>query len=236
MAAAAVVWVGIDAGKVRHHAVAVDGSGDVLWSVKVSNDQQAIADLLTRAAVGGGEVRWAVDLTSASAALLLGMLLRAGQKVIYVPGRTVNRMAGAFRGEGKTDAKDARIIAETARMRHRDLADVAVPDDLVVELGRLTSHRTDLSAEWVRGVNRLRELLTAIFPALERAFDFTTRSALMLVAECCTPAELRQVDEGRLVARLAERGARNAATMAAAARRAARVRTSSCPAKRPRRC
>lgn len=187
----------------------------------VDNDQQAIAELLTRAAAAGREVRWAVDLTSPAAALLLAMLLRAGQQVVFVPGRTVNRMAGAFRGEGKTDAKDARIIAETARMRHRDLSAVAVPDDLAVELGRLTAHRTDMSAEWVRGVNRLRELLTGVFPALERTFDYTTRSALMLVAEYCTPAELRQVDAGQLAARLAELGARNATAMAAAAVRAA---------------
>jgi hypothetical protein len=31
--------------------------------------------------------------------------------------------AGVFRGEGKTDAKDARVIAETARMRS-DLTEV----------------------------------------------------------------------------------------------------------------
>lgn len=40
-----------------------------------------------------------------------------GHKVVYVPGRVVHGMAGVFRGEGKTDAKDARVIADTARMR-----------------------------------------------------------------------------------------------------------------------
>ncbi|MFG2018256.1 hypothetical protein [Actinomadura geliboluensis] len=40
-----------------------------------------------------------MDLTSAAAALPLAMLLTTGQKVVYVPGRTVNGMAGAFRGE-----------------------------------------------------------------------------------------------------------------------------------------
>lgn len=35
VAAAAVVWVGIDAGKARHHAVAVESDGGVLWSMKV---------------------------------------------------------------------------------------------------------------------------------------------------------------------------------------------------------
>lgn len=37
----------------------------------------------------------------------------------------------------------------------------------MVELTRLTSYRADLMADWVRGINRLRDLLTSIFPALE---------------------------------------------------------------------
>lgn len=208
MTAADVVWVGIDAGKANHHAAAVAADGEMLWSVKVVNDQQAIEELINRATNTGAQVCWAVDLTSAAAALLLAMLLTIGQRVVYVPGRTVNRMAGAFRGEGKTDAKDARIIAETARMRHRDLTEVAAPDELVVELSRLTSHRADLSADWVRGVNRLRELLTSIFPALERAFDYTTRSALTLVADYCTPTEIREGGADELAEYLAERGVR----------------------------
>jgi transposase len=236
VAAAVAAWVGIDAGKARHHAVAVNGDGEVLWSVKVSNDQQAIVDLLARAGVVGGEVRWAVDLTGPAAALLLGVLLNAGQRVVFVPGRTVNRMAGAFRGEGKTDAKDARIIAETARMRHRDLAVVAMPDDLAVELSRLTAHRSDLSAERVRGVNRLREPLTSVLPALERAFDYTTRSALMLVSEYCTPAALRAVNAEQLAARLADLGTRNATAMAALPCALPRRRTSCCPARPRPRC
>jgi hypothetical protein len=37
------------------------------------------------------------------------------------------------RGEGKIGAKDARVIAETARMR-RDLTEITTPYELVVEL------------------------------------------------------------------------------------------------------
>ncbi|TML22104.1 MAG: IS110 family transposase [Actinobacteria bacterium] len=53
--AADVVWVGVDAGKVKHHAAAIDADGGLLWSVKVSNDQKAIADLVARAVSGGVE-------------------------------------------------------------------------------------------------------------------------------------------------------------------------------------
>ncbi|MDR0346127.1 MAG: IS110 family transposase, partial [Nocardiopsaceae bacterium] len=116
-----VIWVGIDAGKASHHAAAVDADGRLLWSMKVANDQRRIEELITRAGRSGGQVRWAVDLVSPMASLLLAVLLTSGQDVVYVPGRMVSGLAGALGGEGKTDAKDARVIADIARMR-RDLA------------------------------------------------------------------------------------------------------------------
>jgi hypothetical protein len=122
MTARDVVWVGVDAGKEAHHAAAVDADGHALWSTRVLNDQAAIEALIARAERDGADVRWAVDLTCAAAALLLALLVAAGQRLVYVPGRTVNRMAGAFAGEGKTDVKDARVIADTAQLR-RDLTE-----------------------------------------------------------------------------------------------------------------
>jgi transposase len=201
-----LVWVGIDVGKAAHHACAMDAAGRVVFSRKVINDQAAIEQLVERAGQAGGEVRWAIDLTSNAAALLMAVLVATGQQVVYVPGRVVNRMTGAFRGEAKSDAKDARVIAETARMRS-DLTSVTATDELVVELTRLTGHREDLMADWVRGVNRLRDLLTGIFPALERAFDYSTRSALILLTGFQTPTAIRDAAPDGVAAYLREHGA-----------------------------
>jgi transposase len=227
--AADVVWVGIDAGKSSHHAAAVDAGGKRLWSVKVANQRQ-IEELIARAARSGAEVRWAVDLVSPAAALLLAILLSGGQKVVYVPGRVVHGMAGVFRGEGKTDAKDARVIADTARMRG-DLAELTATDELVVELTRLTSYRADVMSDWVRGVNRLRDLLTGIFPALEASFDYSTRSALILLTGYCTPAEIRAAGPEALASYLREHGAwaKGIDAMAAKAVRAAQQQTAALP-------
>src|SRR4051812_21729224 len=130
---------------------------------------------------------------------------RSVQSVVYVSGHVVNTMTGAFRGEGKTDAKDARVIAETARMRS-DLSEVAMPDELVVELAQLTGYRTDVMADWVRGVNRLRSLLGSIFPGLEAAFDYSNRTPLILVAHLCTPAEIRAAGIKGVTAYLGDNG------------------------------
>jgi predicted NBD/HSP70 family sugar kinase len=49
-------WVGIDAGKQTHHAAAVDDSGKVRWSTRVTKDQDTIAELIRRA--DGLEAAW----------------------------------------------------------------------------------------------------------------------------------------------------------------------------------
>jgi transposase len=192
------VWVGIDVGKGAHHAAAVAGDGQLVWSRRVVNDQAAIQGLIGQATASATGVCWAVDSTCSSAALLLALLAAADQPVVYVPGRVVNRMAGAFAGEAKTDAKDAVVIAQTARMR-QDLLAARPRPELVAELAVLVGHRRDLMADWVRTVSRLRGLLQASFPGLERCFDFTSRSALVLVARYQTPEALRAVGRRRLV-------------------------------------
>lgn len=147
------IWVGIDAGKGHHWAVAVDGEGTSLMSRKVLNDEDDVLALIRAALELADEVRWAVDISSRTSALLLALLLAHGQPVVYIPGRTVNRMSGAYRGEGKTDAKDARIIADVARMR-RDFRPVEASVELTTGLQLLTGYRRDLMADRVRMLNR----------------------------------------------------------------------------------
>jgi len=86
------LWVGIDVGKKSHHACSIDDRGNIVFSRKVGNGQAAIEDLIARTNTKVGpesEVVWAVDMTSGSAALLLMLLLRAGQRVLSVSGRLV---------------------------------------------------------------------------------------------------------------------------------------------------
>jgi transposase len=201
-----IVWVGIDVGKHTHHACVVEETGKIVFSQKVTNSQAAIEALIARVGTKAAEVRWAVDMTSGAAGLLMTLLVATGQPVAYVPGRLVNRMAGAFAGEGKTDAKDARTIAETARLRG-DLTPVTSPSGIVCDLQVLTARREDLMADWVRGVNRIRALLASIFPSLERAFDYSTRSALVLLTGFCTPAAISAAGESGLAQHLLEGGA-----------------------------
>ena len=86
-------------------------------------------------------------------------------------------------------------------------------------------------ADWVRGVNRLRELLSCIFPALEASFDYSTRSALILLTGYCTPAEVRAAGAEGLAAHLRDHGAwaKGIDAMAAKAVRAAEQQSVALP-------
>jgi hypothetical protein len=75
-------------GKQNHHAAAVDVIGRVLWSVRVSNDQQALAELIGRIHADD-QVVWAVDLIVAKLALLVAH--RADLVEDWVV-RTLNRL------------------------------------------------------------------------------------------------------------------------------------------------
>ena len=193
----AKVWVGIDAGKDSHHAAAIDEAGQVLWSVRVANDQDTLVELVGRVPPGD-DVCWAVDLIGCETALLRALLTAAGHTVLYVPGRTVKAMAGGFPGEAKTDARDALVIANTVRMR-RDLVAVQPPTELVATLALLVAHRADLVEEWVRNVNRLRRLMTGICPALERALVFTNMAMLILISGYQTPEQIRGAGRDQLI-------------------------------------
>ena len=199
------IWVGIDVGKAHHHACAVNAAGTVVFSKRLGNGQAEIEALIARAGKAG-QVRWALDMTSGTAGLLLAVLRQAGAEMVYVPGRLVHRMAGAFAGEGKSDAKDAFTIAETARLRG-DLTVITDPDQLVMQLQVLTARREDLMGDWVPGVNRLRDLLASTFPALDAAFDYSTRSALVLLTGFQTPAGTRDAGPVGLAEHLRTRGA-----------------------------
>ncbi len=223
------VWAGIDAGKGHHWAAVVGETGATLWSKKIVNDESAILAAIGEILELTDEVSWAVDISGTASALLLALLAAHDQQAVYVPGRTVNRMSGAYRGEAKTDARDAYVIAETARHR-RDFATIDVPAQLATDLALLTAHRSDLVADRVRLINRLRDVLTGIFPALERAFDYSAhKGALLLLTGYQTPAVIRRRGRARLTAWLANRGVRNADAIAATALEAAEAQHTALP-------
>lgn len=152
------IWAGVDIGKEHHHCVALDARGEQLLSRRVSNNEPELLELIQEvlALAGQGEVLWAVDTNHGSAALLIGLLLDAGQPMVYLTGLAVHRAPACYRGQGKTDAKDAHVIADQARMC-QDLGLLRPGDENAVDLRILTGRRLDLVHDRTRQINRLRD-------------------------------------------------------------------------------
>jgi transposase len=172
-------WAGIDVGKGHHWMCLIDEDGTTRWSSKVVNDEGVILEAIGEVLARAEQVVWAVDVTGSMSALLLALLAAQGQQVSYVPGRTANQMAVAYRGEAKTDARDAYVIAETVRHRG-DLHKVEVPTALVSELVLLVAHRSDLEIRRVLCSTNAIESLNARFRRAVRARGhFPTEQAAM---------------------------------------------------------
>lgn len=193
------IWAGTDCGKTHHHCLVLDAEGDTLLSRRVANDEpellKLIGDVLDL--VDGHRVTWAMDMTGGEPTLLIELLIAHGQELVYIPGIAVNRATDSYRGEGKTDARDAKVIADQARMR-RDLRPIRPGDEAAIELRLLTERRSDLVEDRTRTLNRLKSLLNGMFPALERALDLGRVGALILLTGHQSPASIRRTGQRRL--------------------------------------
>ncbi|MFF7189424.1 transposase [Streptomyces sp. NPDC008222] len=115
------------------------------------------------------------------------MLLNHGQEVLYLPGRLVSRTWDGYRGEGRTDARDACAVADQARMR-RDLRPVRPADEVAIELKLLTGRRADLPAEH-DAVRREITPVPSSFGASWRALPRSTCSSRCSATEPSTNPE-----------------------------------------------
>jgi transposase len=222
-------WAGVDVGKEFHWAHVLDASGRELLSQKVENDEADILKLIDEALSLAKEIVWAVDQTGGGAALLLALLWERNQRVLYIPGLSVDRARDAYRGESKTDARDARLIADQARMRS-DLSELGAGEQELAELRLLLARRRDLIIDQGRTITRLREALLSLFPALERALDLNSKGPLILLTHYQTPAQLRRAGHKRVATYLKNRGVKGSNKVAHKALEAAKAQSVSLPA------
>jgi hypothetical protein len=102
------ICVGIDAAKVTHWAVAVDGEGRVVLDRAVENDPEAIDGFVAELRGLGQEMAIGLDVVGSFARFLEATLLAEGFALVHTPGIAVNRAGQGFAGgERKSDPRDA---------------------------------------------------------------------------------------------------------------------------------
>jgi transposase len=197
------VFVGLDVGKGKHHAVALDRAGRKLYDRALPNDERRLRAVLADLQ-GHGVVLLIVDQPATIGALPIAVAQTAGALVGDLPGLAMRRIADLHPGEAKTDARDTAIIAETARTMPHTLRSIHVTDEQVAELSMLCRFDDDLAGQITQVGNRVRGLLTQIHPALERTIGprLDHPAIFDLLQRWPSPTELRAAGEKRIATRM----------------------------------
>jgi transposase len=192
-------WVGLDVGKQDHHATVVSAAGERLFELAVRNDEAAIERLLDRA-LGSGRCALVIDQPGSIGSLAVCVARRRGVPVAYVPGLVMRRASELYPGEAKTDRRDSYVLADTARTHARRLHWLEVSDETLERLRLLGGYDDDLAHDVNRTANRLRDMLLAVSPALERVLGprLDHPVARALLARYPTPTALRAAGRRRL--------------------------------------
>jgi transposase len=207
------ICVGIDAAKVTHWAVAVDGEGRVVLDRAVENDPEAIDGFVAELRGLGQEMAIGLDVVGSFARFLEATLLAEGFALVRTPGIAVNRAGQGFAGgERKSDPRDAarhcprtnggQCLAIAELVRTRELRPILPDDDSLVAIRLKVGRRRELVQAQTRRIARLRGLLCGIHPGLERALDIGCKGPLALLARYVTPAGIRHAGKARIVAHL----------------------------------
>jgi transposase len=208
------VFCGLEVGKAEHHGCALEPSGHRLHDRALPNDQASLVEVFTRLS-GHGPVLVIVDQPASIGALPIAVARLLRIEVASLPGLAMRRIADLHPGEGKTDARDAYIIAEAARTMPHTLRRVGTDDEILAELGVLAGYDDDLAAQGTRLTHRLRDALTHIHPALERLLGprLDRGGVLDLLAAAPIPQALAELGADGITELLRPRSPRLARTL-----------------------
>lgn len=187
------VFCALDVGKSTHHGTALLADGRTTFDKPLPNGEPQLRELFLRLK-RKGKVLVVVDQPSSIGTLAVTVARASGCEVAYLPGLSMRRLADLHPGTGKTDARDAYVIADAARTMPHLLHSIEADESVRAELTMVLGYDDDLAQDATRTSNRLRGLLTSIHPALERVLGPRLRhpAVLALLQTYGSPAQLAQ--------------------------------------------
>lgn len=195
------VWLGLDVGKSAHHGCGLTSGGKRVFDHEIAQDETGLRKVITSLQSDYGRVLVIVDQPNTIGALPVAVARDCGADIAYLPGLAMRKAADLYPGSAKTDARDAFIIADTARTMPHTLRSVDRDSDVLANLKVLAGTDEDLAHDITRAINRLRSLLLQVHPALERVFKgtvLTRRIVLDLLIRYGGPAGLRAAGKSRV--------------------------------------
>lgn len=181
-----MIWIGVDAHKRVHQAVAISERG-IEGERTLPNTTAAWAELVSWARQWP-ERTWAVEGAWSLGRGLAQYLAANGELVHEVSGRlTAKRRTRAVR-PGKSDRLDAHAVALLLREEAARLPQVLAQDDATAAVQLWSRTQAELTKDMTRLVNRLHELLLLCDPEYAGALPaLTTKAGIQALLRYVAP-------------------------------------------------
>jgi len=172
-----MIWIGVDAHKQVHQAVAPEGDGG-LSERTIGNTPEGWASLLAWGQQWPEQL-WAVEGSGSLGGGVAQFLAEHGERVHEVCPKWTAQRRRTLRKPGKSDRLDALAVAHLLREEPTTLP-LVLPDEEAVATVQLWSRlRKDVVADMTRVRNRLHALLLLCDPEYKaRIPDLTTRTGI----------------------------------------------------------
>lgn len=164
------VFCGVDVGKATNYVVALGRDDDRRLLSRPVEQTEADMRAALSEAMSHGVTLAVVDQPGSFGRLAVAVARDMGIDVAQIPPKRFRQVAETY-GEGKSDAKDAFIIADAARSTPRNVELLGSRSDAIAAIRVVTSCRDDAVHERTRTYNRLHDLINQVCPPLERLFS-----------------------------------------------------------------
>lgn len=184
-----MVFVGDDWAEDHHDVCVLDEAGQPLASRRVPEGLAGIGrlhDLLATHATDPGEVVIGIETDRG---LWVQALVAAGYQVYAINPLSVARYRDRHHvGGGKSDAGDAKVLADLVRTDRHNHRPIAADSDQAAAIKVLARGHQNLIWARTRATNQLRNALREYYPGALQAFeDLSDRDTLAVLGRAPTP-------------------------------------------------
>jgi transposase len=196
-----VIEVGIDWAEDHHDVAVLDEAGRLLASRRIPEGVEGLARLHAVLAEQVEDPAQVLVGVETDRGLLVGALVAAGYQVYAVNPRAVDRYRDRHGQAGaKSDAGDARVLADLVRTDRHQHRRVAVDSELAEAIKILAPSHQNLIWTRQRLAMKLRSTLGEFYPATLAAFaELASPEALAVLAAAPTPARGQRLTVADLV-------------------------------------
>lgn len=213
-----MIFVGIDWAEAHHDVCIQDPEGQVLARFRIDHTLDGVAGLHARLAEHADEPDQVAIGLEIDRGLLVQALKAADYQLFAVNPMSVDRYRDRHAPAGaKSDAQDAKVLADMVRTDRHNHRPIAGDSDLVHAIKLLARTHQNLIWARTRHTNQLRSALREFHPAALEAFDDLAHpDTLAVLGKAPTPAKGRDLSTRQIVAALRRGGRqRNLETRAA---------------------